>query len=114
VTPATGRLRAVKLLHTAIWAVLAACILALPFLAWAGQYLPALIIIGLVTLEGMVLAMNRGSCPLTAVAGRYTEDRSANFDIYLPLWLARYNKQIFTTLFAIGVLVTLARFLGWA
>jgi hypothetical protein len=31
----------------------------------------------------------------TAVAARYTDDRRTNFDIYLPEWLARYNRQIF-------------------
>jgi hypothetical protein len=36
------------------------------------------------------------------VAARYTDDRQDNFDIYLPLWLARYNKQVFGALFVIG------------
>jgi hypothetical protein len=47
-------------------------------------------------------------CPLTGVAARYTDDRRDNFDIYLPLWLARYNKLIFGSLFAAGLLFTLA------
>ena len=37
------------------------------------------------------------------------EQRSANFDIYLPVWLARYNKAIFGTLFVVGGLFVLAR-----
>jgi hypothetical protein len=49
--------------------------------------------------------------PLTDLAGRYTEDRRDNFDIYLPLWLARRNKTIFGTLFAIGELLVLGRWL---
>jgi hypothetical protein len=40
---------------------------------------------------------------LTDLASRYTEERTANFDIYLPLWLARRNQAIFGTLFAVGV-----------
>jgi hypothetical protein len=43
-------------------------------------------------------------CPLTPLAARYTDDRSDNFDIYLPLWLARYNKQIFGPLFLVATL----------
>jgi hypothetical protein len=43
----------------------------------------------LVSVELVILAANRCRCPLTAVAARYTEDRRANFDIYLPRWLAR-------------------------
>ena len=40
---------------------------------------------------------------------RYTDDRRPNFDIYLPSWLARYNKQIFGSLFAAGILLVLVR-----
>jgi hypothetical protein len=39
-----------------------------------------------------VLWLNGWRCPLTDVAARYTDDRRANFDIYLPEWLARYNE----------------------
>ena len=58
-----------------------------------------------------MLALNRGRCPLTDVAGRYTEERADNFDIYLPRWLARYNKLIFGTLFVIGELFLLRQWL---
>lgn len=61
----------------------------------------------------MVLLVNRWSCPLTAVAARYTADRRPNFDIYLPEWLARYNKEVFGTLFVAGLLYSLARWQGW-
>jgi hypothetical protein len=46
---------------------------------------------------------------LTDLAGHYTGDRTDNFDIYLPLWLARRNKTIFGTLFVIGELFVLGR-----
>jgi hypothetical protein len=35
--------------------------------------------------------------------------RAANFDIYLPLWLATYNKHVFGPLFVAGILVALYR-----
>ena len=50
---------------------------------------------------------NRGRCPLTGVAAKFTEDRADNFDIYLPIWLARHNKTIFGSLFLIGELSVL-------
>jgi len=56
-----------------------------------------------------ILAANQGRCPLTGLAARYTEQRTANFDIYLPLWLARHNKTIFGALFVAGVLFVLGR-----
>jgi hypothetical protein len=50
---------------------------------------------------------NRWRCPLTGLAARYTANRRDNFDIYLALWLAWSNKQVFGTLFVDGGLVTL-------
>jgi hypothetical protein len=50
-----------------------------------------------------VLAANRMRCPLTDLAARYTEERADNFDIYLPLWLARHNQRIFGTLYVVGM-----------
>ena len=64
---------------------------------------------GLVLVECGVLAANRGRCPLTDLAAQHTERRTANFDIYLPLWLAQYNKTIFGALFLAGALFVLAR-----
>lgn len=104
VNPATA-LRLVKLVHTAAWAFFAGCILALPVVAWQERFALALALTSAVLLEVLVLAVNRWRCPLTAVAARYTDDRRDNFDIYLPLWLARYNKQIFGTLFVGGLLI---------
>ena len=101
----------IKLLHTAIWLFFAGCIVAIPFAAARRQFLWAAVLTGLVLVECAVLAVNRGRCPLTNLAGRYTEERTDNFDIYLPLWLARRNNTIFGTLFAAGELLVLARWL---
>jgi hypothetical protein len=104
------KLRAVKLLHSAAWAFFAGCIVMLPFAAWQNRFDIAAMLILIVLVEVLVLAFNGFRCPLTAVAARYTEDRRDNFDIYLPLWLARYNKQIFGSLFGAGILFTLIRY----
>lgn len=99
----------IKLLHTAIWLLFTACIVAIPFAGARSQFLWAAILTGLVLVECAILAVNRDRCPLTDLAGRHTEDRTDNFDIYLPLWLARRNKTIFGTLFAVGKLYVLGR-----
>jgi hypothetical protein len=108
----TGALRIVKVAHTVVWALFAGCIVALPIVVWRNNFDLAVLLIVIVTLEVLVLAVNRLRCPLTGIAARYTEDRRDNFDIYLPLWLARYNKQIFGTLFAAGIVYTLLRWRG--
>jgi hypothetical protein len=92
----------IKLLHTTVWLFIAGCIVAIPLAGAWRQFRWAAILTGLVLVECAVLAMNRGRCPLTDLAGRYTKDRTDNFDIYLPLWLARWNKVIFGTLFVLG------------
>ena len=104
-------LRAVKLMHTAVWAFFAACVFAIPVFAWRANYRYAAMFIGIVFIEVLVLVVNGWRCPLTPVAARYTNDRRDNFDIYLPEWLARNNKLIFGALYAAGVLFTLVRWL---
>jgi hypothetical protein len=43
------------------------------------------------------------------LAARYTEERHDNFDIYLPLWLARHNKLIFGVLYCLGIAFAYSR-----
>ena len=101
----------VKVAHTAIWAFFVLCILGVPVAALAGHLGWALALSAIVLFECVVLAANRFRCPLTDVAARYTDERNDNFDIYLPVWLARNNKQVFGTLFVVGELVLLWRWL---
>lgn len=100
-------LTAIRLLHTAVWAVFAACILGIFAAAGSGRFALAVMLIGVVMIEVLVLLVHRMRCPLTGVAARYTAERADNFDIYLPLWLARYNKQVFGTLYVLGIAFTL-------
>jgi len=102
-------LTAIKLLHTAVWAFLAGCILALPVAAFLRHFHWAFFLSAIVVFECGLLAANRGQCPLTSWATRFTDNRAANFDIYLPNWLARNNKAIFGTLFVVNELIVLWR-----
>jgi len=100
---------AIKLLHTVIWAFFAGCIVAIPIASILGRHGWAAILTAVVLVECAVLAMNQARCPLTDLAARFTDDRADNFDIYLPLLLARHNKLIFGPLFAAGALFALLR-----
>ncbi len=106
-------LRIVKLAHTVAWAFFAGSTLAITACAAMRQYQAALIFIGIVFIEGLILVLNGWRCPLTDIAARYTRDRRDNFDIYLPEWLARHNKLIFTVIYGLGVAFTAARWLDW-
>jgi hypothetical protein len=99
-------LRIIKLAHTVVWTFFAGCVIGIPIATFLGHHRAAAELAAAVFVEVLVLAFNRWRCPLTAVAANYTNDRRDNFDIYLPLWLARYNKLIFGTLYLPGLAYT--------
>jgi hypothetical protein len=96
-------LKAIKAVHTIVWAFFAGCILAIPLVSWRGGYQAAAWLAAIVLGEVLVLALNHWRCPLTSAAAHYTDDRRENFDIYLPKWLAKHNKFIFGALYVAGV-----------
>jgi hypothetical protein len=103
---------AIKVAHTAIWAFFVGCILGLPVAALLRRFDWALILSALVLFECLALAVNRGRCPLTGLAARFTEERQIAFDIYLPVWLARHNKVLFGSLFLLNELIVLWEWLA--
>jgi hypothetical protein len=84
------------------------------YLAFVGRFnLWFFISITLLGGEIVVIVVNRWHCPLTDIMARYTPDRQANFDIYLPEWLAKHNIRIFSVLIAIEMIVVVfRRFVG--
>jgi hypothetical protein len=93
----------VKIVHTVDWAFFAVCIIAIPVASWWGHHAAAAWLSAIVFVEVAILVANGRNCPLTAVAARFTEERHGNFDIYLPLWLARHNKLIFGVLYVLSM-----------
>ena len=108
---ADNRLRTIRLVHTVVWAGFAGCIVAIPVLALQQRFRLAALLALIVLGEVVVLALNRWRCPLTPIAARYTDDRRANFDIYLPEWLARHNKEVFGSLYLAGVALLAVRWI---
>lgn len=99
----------IRVAHTIAWAVFASSIVAIPVVTFVGRMHAAFWLSLLVWGEVIILTANRFHCPLTGIAARYTYERSDNFDIFLPAWLAKYNQIIFGTLFAISELYALTR-----
>jgi hypothetical protein len=97
----------IKLAHTLIWTVMAAAIVAIPIAAMRRRFRLAAWLSALIVAECIVLALNGGRCPLTDLAAGFTADRAANFDIFLPQWLAEHNKTIFGALFVLGEMIWL-------
>jgi hypothetical protein len=102
----------IKLIHTAIWCGFVVAIL---YILYAGIFDSVSMLvwfcIGLVFVEGIILLVCKGKCPFTLLGYKYTNNPRIGFDIFLPVWLAKYNKTIFAVLFSIGFILVLWRVL---
>ena len=106
------KLLIIKLIHTFIWAFFVAVIF---YVLYSGitntVNVYTWVCIALVIGEGLTLLVFKMYCPLTLIARKYTDSQNDNFDIFLPNWLAKHNKLIFTSIFMIGVVIVIYRIL---
>ena len=106
----TKKLFAIKLIHTLIWAFFVAVICYILYTGIANTVnLYTWIGIGLIIGEGLVLLIFKMYCPLTLIARKYSDSQRDNFDIFLPNWLARHNKVIFTSIFLFALALVIFR-----
>jgi len=106
----SSKLIFIKLTHTIIWIFFNVVIFYLLYAVivdkidkwiWIG--------LGLFLLEGIILIVFKMKCPLTVIARQYSDSAKENFDIYLPNWLAKYNKLIYTSILLIIVAILIYR-----
>ena len=103
-----NKLLIIKSIHTAVWLFFNVVIFYLLYAVIINKIDHwVYICIGLVVLEGIVLVLFKMFCPLTVIARKYSNSTKDNFDIFLPNWLAKYNKLIYTSIFlvALGILI---------
>ena len=105
-----AKLIIVKIIHTIIWLFFNVVIFYMLYAVlvnkidrwlWTGY--------GLFALEGITLLAFKFYCPLTVLARKYSDSQKANFDIYIPNWLAKYYKAISTSILGVFILITLYR-----
>jgi hypothetical protein len=102
------KLTQIKIIHTAIWIFFNVVIFYMLYAAIANKLDRWLWIgYGFITLEGLVLLTFKSHCPLNLLARKYSNSTQDNFDIYLPSWLAKYTKLIYTTILALITIITL-------
>ena len=100
------KLIVIKLIHTLVWLFFNAVLAYLYFAVLTGKVGNWFWIgIAVIAIECIVLISLHWKCPLSYLARRYSDSEKENFDIYLPLWLAKYNKEIYSIFFAILVLL---------
>ena len=106
----TNKLVLIKSIHTLIWVFFNVVIFYLLYAVIVNKIDQwVYICIVLVVSEGLVLLVFNMFCPLTVIARKYSDSTKENFDIYLPNWLAKYNKAIYTSIFGIAILILLYR-----
>jgi hypothetical protein len=105
-----SKLIRIKIIHTLVWILFNLVIFYMLYAVitdkidiwlWTGY--------GLIVLEGLVLLICKHYCPLTLLARKYSNSTKDNFDIYLPEWLARHNKLIYTTIVIAIFILTIIR-----
>jgi hypothetical protein len=100
----------IRVLHTFIWALFFSAVLYILYCSiyHIENWLVTLCVL-MVVLEGLLLFFNRGICPLTSLAKRYTDNHELGFDIYLPQWLLRRHKLVLGTAFLLALAINLFR-----
>ncbi len=102
----------IKITHTAIWVffnvvifymLYAVIVNKIDIWLWVGY--------GIILLEGLILIAFKMYCPLTVWARNYSDSTNDNFDIFLPNWLAKYNKLIYTIIMVVIIIITVYRLL---
>ncbi|MFE3848752.1 hypothetical protein ACFX5D_12330 [Flavobacterium sp. LB3P45] len=107
-----GKLILIKIVHTMIWLFFNLVIFYVLYAVIADKLDKWLWIgYGLIIIEGIILVALKFFCPLTILARKYSNSTKDNFDIYLPNWLAKYTKLIYSGIVAIILLITIYRLL---
>jgi hypothetical protein len=103
----------IKIVHTIVWLFFNAVLFYMAYaviinkidrFVWMG--------IALILLEGIILLLFKKMCPLTIIARKYSDSTKENFDIYLPNWLAKYNKLIYTSFFVLIIIGVVFRLIS--
>src|SRR3954471_17166987 len=104
------KLRLVKVVHTLIWLFFNVVIFYLLYAVLANKIDKWVwICISLIFLEGVILIAFKNFCPITLIARNFSNSQKDNFDIYLPNWLAKYNKQIYSAIVLIAIVILIYR-----
>ncbi len=102
----------VKLAHTIVWLSFNFGIFYMLYAALANKLDVWLLLgYGIICVEGIILLILRSVCPITIFARKYSTSTKDNFDIFLPNWLAKNNKLIYTCILVVIIFITLYQFL---
>lgn len=97
----------IRSIHTLIAAFFIFCIGLLYYFALTGKSSPWIIWITVVLLvEGVVLIINRGKCPLSFLHQKYGDDKKF-YDLFFPEKIAPYMAHILGVATIVGIILLL-------
>ncbi len=107
-----SKLKVIKFIHTLVWVFFNVVIFFMLYSVLI-DHLDKWLWIGyaIVLMECIILLIYKFKCPLTYIARKYSDSSLDNFDIYLPNWLARNNKTIYSIILILIILITFYRLL---
>lgn len=111
ISPAT-KLKLIKISHSIIWLFFNVVIFYMLYAVLVNKIDKWLwICYGLIITEAIILVIFKLFCPLTVLARRYSSSEKANFDIYLPEWLAKHNKAVYTSIVGVITIILIYQLL---
>ena len=104
------KLQLIKAIHTIIWVFFNVVIFYLLYAVVVDKIDKWVwICLGLILLEGIILIVFKKMCPITLIERKFSNSQQDNFDIYLPNWLAKYNKEIYSIIVLIAIVILIYR-----
>jgi hypothetical protein len=100
-----NRIFIIRLVHSIIYFFMIACLGYILYCAIVGRYdWTLLIAVAAIVIEGLILILNRGRCPLTNLAEKHGAASGSVTDLFLPMWFARNTFRIATIIFIIELI----------
>ena len=107
------RIIIVKFLHSIVFFLCIGCMAYIAFAAAMKKFDTWLLLaMGSISLEGIILWLNRCHCPLTRLAEKYGAHNGSVTDIFLPPLIARNTFRISLALAIVEVVFLAVRYLG--
>ena len=96
----------IKTIHAVIWCIMTAATFYIGYSVFHMNFdVLFYISLFLIVAEILVIVVNSWRCPLTSIARRYSNESTPNFDIFLPRVIAEFNKEIFSVILFLILLV---------
>ncbi|SPF42549.1 conserved membrane hypothetical protein [Candidatus Desulfosporosinus infrequens] len=105
-----SKLLALKIVHTTIWVFYVSILVYMYYLVFLNKIdYTFWIAVFSVCLEATIVLIFGWKCPLTVYMERYVEKNEVCSDIFLPQWLAKYNKNGYSILFFLCLILAIYR-----